>query len=66
MASSKRAPRPQPTHPDVGKVVWVTCRSDRPCGSNQVTVVMKSKNPTGGWSVRYKCNHCGGSFFINT
>lgn len=61
-----RLPRIAPTHKDVGKSVWMTCRGDRPCGGTQATITMKSSTPGGGWSVRYQCQKCGTSYSIST
>ena len=63
----KTPPKPAPPpHKDVGKKVWISCRGSRPCGSSDAVISMKKRSPGGGWIVRYRCQNCGTSFFINS
>ena len=46
------------------ETVWIKCRAREKCEGNQATVVFKKRRPGGGWSVRYRCLSCGGTFHV--
>lgn len=59
------APNPSTNHPDIGKIVWMSCRASRPCGNNQSKISMVFKHGDfGGQTIRYKCQGCRQSFTI--
>lgn len=50
--------------PDIGTVKWIKCRAKNNCEGNDAKVVMKFKLPTGGTSIRYRCQKCNRIFHI--
>jgi hypothetical protein len=57
--------RVAPVHPDIGNIVNISCRAQRPCGGRQAKIVNVFRNGDfGGTSRRYKCTTCKQPFSI--
>ena len=48
----------------IGKIVWIKCRSTRPCEGNNSQIVSITPLPKGGNAIRYKCMTCGKKFNV--